>query len=771
MRTDERELDRLGATEAILALGNGHIGLRGTLDEGEPRHDPGTYLNGFYEERPLPHAELAYGYPESGQTVVNVTDGKLIRAIVGDAPLDLRYGTVLEHERLLDLRHGCLQRRTVWRTPGAATVELRSQRFVSLTRRTIAAISYELTPLDRPVYVAVQSDLLANEPVVSGPNGDPRAAAALGTVLRGELAVHHDDRAVLVHRTAASGLRVAAGMDHDLFVPDAADCTIEAGGDLARYTVAARLPAGRGLRLVKFLAYGWSSQRSAPALRDQVEGALATAALAGWEALAAEQREFLERFWEGADVEVGGDVHLQQAVRFGLFHVLQAGARNEQRPIPAKGLTGPGYDGHAFWDTETYVLPVLTYTAPEAARDALRWRHGTIDQARRRATELGQRGAAFPWRTIDGRECSGYWPAGTASFHVGADIADAVSRYVAVTGDDDFAAGCGTELLTETARLWASLGHFDGETFRIDGVTGPDEYTAVVDDNLYTNLMARRNLLEAAAACRRFPEAARRLGVEETEIDQWCVAATSMAIPYDEQLGVHPQSDGFTQHAEWDFEGTPAEHYPLLLHAPYFEIYRKQVVKQADLVLAMYLCGDAFDAAAKARNFAYYEARTVRDSSLSAAPQAIIAAEVGHLQLALDYWAETAFTDLADIHDNTADGLHIAALAGAWSVAVAGFGGMRDHGGRLTFSPRLPPGLSRLRFHLNRRGRRLQVTVDPVRASYRLLAGDALDCAHHGRPITVTRSPTVLDIPGLEEPRPVRQPAGRAPRRYVAGDR
>ncbi|MCC6437789.1 MAG: glycoside hydrolase family 65 protein [Acidimicrobiales bacterium] len=768
IRTDERELDRLGATESILALANGHIGLRGTLDEGEPRHDPGTYLNGFFEERPLPHAEVAYGYPESGQTVVNVTDGKLIRAIIGDAPLDLRHGRVLEHERALDLRRGALRRRTVWRSPGGATVELRSERFVSLTRRTVAAIHYELTPLDRDVYVALQSDLLANEPVLSGPSAgiDPRDGAALGPVLRSELAVHRDRRAVLVHRTAASGQRVAAGMDHVVDLPDAADCSIEAGDDLARFTVAARLPTGTSLRLVKFLAYGWSSRRSAPALRDQVEGALATAALAGYDELAAEQAAFLARFWARADVELEGDLQLQQAVRFGLFHVLQAGARNEQRPIPAKGLTGPGYDGHAFWDTETYVLPVLTYTAPEAARDALRWRHSTLEQARRRAIELGQRGAAFPWRTIDGRECSGYWPAGTASFHVGADIADAVARHVAATGDDEFDAGCGTELLVETARLWASLGHHDGRTFRIDGVTGPDEYTAVVDDNIYTNLMAQRNLREAVAACARRPATAERLGVDTAELTAWGAAADAMAMPYDSQLGVHPQSEGFTQHAEWDFEGTPASHYPLLLHAPYFEIYRKQVVKQADLVLALYLRGDAFTPDAKARNFVYYEARTVRDSSLSACPQAIIAAEVGHLELARDYWAETALTDLSDVHGNAAGGVHLAALAGGWLVAVAGFGGMRDHGGRLTFAPRLAPGLSRLRFHLTHRSRLLRVTIEARWATYELLDGDELVCAHHGEPITVTGEPARWPIPAAPVPPPVRQPAGRAPRRH-----
>ena len=304
-------------------------------------------------------------------------------------------------------------------------------------------------------------------------------------------------------------------------------------------------------------------------------------------------------------------------MRFGLFHVLQAGARAEGRAIPAKGLTGPGYDGHAFWDTESFVLPVLTYTRPTATRDALRWRHSTMPAARARAHELGLAGASFPWRTIAGEECSGYWPAGTAAFHVCADVADAVERYRAATGDEQFERECGLGLMVETARMWRSLGHYDPSGgFRIDGVTGPDEYSAIADNNVYTNLMAQRNLRAAAASAERHPDLSAVLDVGEEEIAGWRAAADSVVVPYDEDLGVHAQSSDFTMHEEWNFEGTPPARYPLLLHYPYFNLYRKQVVKQADLVLALHACGDAFTDEEKARDFTYYEARTVRDSSL-----------------------------------------------------------------------------------------------------------------------------------------------------------
>ena len=764
------QLDVLAQSESVLALSNGHIGLRGNLDEGEPFGLPGTYLNAFYETRPLPYAEAGYGYPEDGQTVVNVTNGKVIRLLVDDEPFDVRYGELLSHTRTLDLRAGVLRRTVHWRTPVGREIEIRSTRLVSFAQRSVAAIHYEVIPRDGPVRVVVQSELVANEPTPAQ-SKDPRAAAALASPLCAEQHSDHHLQAVLVHRTQASGLRMAAGMDHVVDGPDGTVTEMESHEDLARLTVSAELRDGQSLRLTKFLAYGWSSQRSVPSLRDQVDAALASAHRTGWEGLVESQQAYLDDFWAGADVELEGDVELQQAVRFALFHTLQAAARAEKRAIPAKGLTGPGYDGHCFWDTEAFVLPLLIYTAPRAARDALAWRHATIDLAVERARQLGLEGAAFPWRTIRGQECSAYWPAGTAAFHIGADIADAVTRYMNVTGDEDFERECGLELLVQTARLWRSLGHHDSKgAFHLDGVTGPDEYSAIADDNVYTNLMAQRNLESAADAAARHTRAARKLGVDAEEIAAWRDAAGAMHVPWDEELQVHPQAERFTKHADWDFDATEPDQYPLLLHFPYFDLYRKQVVKQADLVLALVTRGDAFTAEEKARDFAYYERLTVRDSSLSACTQAIVAAEVGHLQLAYDYFGEAALMDLGDLEHNTRDGLHMASLAGSWLAAVAGFGGTRDHGGRLSFAPRLPAEIERLCFRLRFRDRRLQVEVLPGEAHYTLLEGRQLGVHHNGDALQLKVGTTVsrpwkapATGPDPEQP-PGRAPARRRPR-------
>ena len=528
---------------------------------------------------------------------------------------------------------------------------------------------------------------------------------------------------MLVHTTKASKLTVGAAMDHLIEGPEGMATTIEAYEDLARLSVTATPAPGSPLRITKFLAYSWSGSRTVPAVRDEVAAALAGAVHTGWDALLEEQRKYLDAFWAVADIEIDGNAELQQALRFGLFHTLQAGARGERRAIPAKGLTGPGYDGHTFWDTEAFVLPLLTYHQPRSVSDALRWRHQTLELAREGARSLGLGGAAFPWRTIAGQECSGYWPAGTAACHINAAIANAVERYQRISGDEAFEREAGAELLVETARLWHSLGHHDAAgQFRIDGVTGPDEYSAIADNNVYTNLMAARNLNAAADTIERHPDLAKQLGVDAEEAASWRDAARAMRIPYDESLGVHPQSEGFTDHQVWDFDSTPAENYPLMFHYPYFDLYPSRVVKQADLVMALFVAGDAFTPEEKARDFAYYERLTVRDSSLSACIQAVVAAEVGHVELAYEYFAEAALIDLHDLGHNTRDGVHIASLAGACIAAIAGFGGLRDHSRTVVFMPRLPQALTRLAFILDwGKTTKMKIEVEPAQATYTLL--------------------------------------------------
>lgn len=773
---DGVDVDRLAHRESLFALSNGHIGWRGNLDEGDPRGEPGSYLNGVFEERPMPYAEEGYGYPEVGQSVVNVPNGQLVRLLVDDEPFDVREGTLSRHEQRLDLRDGTLRREVEWTSPAGRTVRFTTERLVSFTHRSIAAVRCVVEAVDGPARITLQSELLANEGL-EDVHPDPRVQDALEQPL--EPLEHHarGGAATLLHRTRRSRLGIAVAMDHVMHTTGATSPAVstDASADLARTTIGAELRPGERLEVVKLVGHEWSAELAPATLRARAEAAVDDALREGWAGLAAGQRARLDEHWACVDVEIDGSPRLQQAVRFALFHVFQSAVRLELRSVPGKGLTGKGYEGHTFWDFEAFVLPVLTSTLPEAAAQALRWRHATLEHARARAAHLRLGGATFAWRTIDGRESSGYWPASTAAFHVNADIAAAVLHYVRSSRDVAFEREAGLEILVETARLWLSLGRRDDDGgFHLDGVTGPDEYSALVDDNVYTNLMARRNLEGAAAVVRRHPDVAARLGVQSAEVEAWESAAAAVVVPFDERRGVHPQAARWTEQERWDFEGTRADEYPLQSHFPYVELYRKQVVKQADLVLALLFAHDAFTLDEKERAFAYYEALTVRDSSLSAVPQAVLAAELGHLELAADYLAEAATIDLDDLQGDADAGVHLASLAGVWIAIIAGFGGMREGDDGLSFAPRLPPGTTRIAFGIRVHGRVLRIEIEPERTTYRLEAGEPLAIRHFGDELELTAgdaisAPTAPLVVRGERPE---QPRHRAPRpfREALGD-
>ena len=366
-------------------------------------------------------------------------------------------------------------------------------------------------------------------------------------------------------------------------------------------------------------------------------------------------------------------------------------------------------------------MPFLAHTHPSLARQVLRFRIAMLGKARERAAQLTQRGALFPWRTINGEEASAYYAAGTAQYHIDADVAFAICKYTDVCDDPAFLTGEALPVLVETARLYADLGFFRGpeRSFQIHSVTGPDEYSAVVNNNLYTNLMAKANLARAAEAVRLlrdtdadgYSDLAANLLLTEDEVDYWEAAAAAMAIPYDEGFGVHPQDEDFLKREVWDLANTPAAKIPLLLHYHPLVIYRYQVLKQADAILALFLAGDAFTAEQKRADYEYYDPITTGDSTLSAVVESIIAAEVGYQDRALVSFLEGTFVDLADLHHNTSDGVHIASAGGVWNALVYGFGGLRDYRGRISIDPRLPQGWSSLRFGFRLQGSRVRLEL------------------------------------------------------------
>jgi len=549
----------------------------------------------------------------------------------------------------------------------------------------------------------------------------------------------HEQRMMLGYQCANSGMTIAVAAEHVLDTADVSEVIARCDEDHAKTVFRIDATEGTVTRLQKFVSY--HSSRGAPVreLSDRCDRTLDRAARLGVDHYVADQRAWFERFWAGADVEISDTTAkhraVQQAIRFNLFTLAQASARTDGLGIPAKGVTGSGYEGHYFWDTEAYVLPFLIYTSPEVARNALHFRAMMLPAARERAREMAHNGALYPWRTINGEEASAYYAAGTAQVHIDADIAYALMKYVRATDDAGFLAREGIDILVETARMWADLGFWrsNGESsFHIHGVTGPDEYTTVVNNNLFTNVMARFNLEQAATAVRRIrdhdPETwvrvAARLRIRDSEISEWQRCADGMTIPFDEGLGIHPQDDFFLDREVWDLSRTPMETRPLLLHYHPLVIYRFQVLKQADVVLALFLQGDRFTQEEKRADFEYYDPITTGDSTLSAVVQSVIAAEVGYHESALEYFHEALYVDLADLHHNTVDGLHIASTGGVWAALVQGFGGMRDYNGVLTFDPRLPATWPTLTYRFCWRGNRVLVELTQDRIRFSIVDGD-----------------------------------------------
>ena len=759
--------DTLAVAESVLTLSNGYVGIRGTLDEVEPSGMRGTYLSGVYGVHPLSYPEGGYGQPEEGQALLTVADGTPVRLLVDGSALDVRKVLPQVHERALDLRAGTLDRCVRWTAQSGTTVEVTSRRLVSLVERSVVAVRYEVRVVDAPApaHVVIRSELAAGEVTPTGvDNDDPRVADALGQAFEPRAQLGTANGGALVERTRRSGITVATAVAHEV---DGGRVSTHVDEQHVVTTVAADIRAGEGITVVKLVGYSWSHDAGSDSVLAEASAAVSSALDLGWEMLLARQRATLDELWATADVEVDGDPQLQQALRYTVFQLFCSAACISGAPVGAKGLTGSGYSGHTFWDVEGFLVPALTLLRPDAASRLLRWRSATLDLARERAGTLGLEGACFPWRTINGRETSAYWPASTAAMHVNADIARAFWLHQNVTGEDLVLLG-GVAVLVETARLWMSIGHEDAAGgWHLFGMTGPDEYTGVVDDNVFTNLMARRNLRWAADTCQRLPEHASELGVDDAEMAAWRSAADAVHVPWDEELHVHPSNANFTTYREWEFE-RERHSYPLQEHQHYATFYRRQVLKQADLVLALWWCRDEFTAEEVARDLDYYEARTVRDSSLSAAVQAVVCAQAQHPDLALRYLRECALVDLRDIQGDTAKGLHLAAVGGAWLAFVAGLGGLREDHAGLEIAPLLPSPLTRTAYHVTWRGRTLRVETAREGTTVTLARGEGpVTVVVDGTPLSVTaeapvRAPLRTPTPLLDEPR---QPVGRKPRK------
>lgn len=729
---------QLAVNESLFTLANGYIGVRGNFEEGYPADYPsiqGTYINGFYDTVPMAHAEKQVGDPETIQKQLNVIDAQGLQLYIGEdrEKVSLFHGELLHYERYLDLDSGSSFRRYRIMTPKGREVEMTFQRLVSFTTPELFVIHLEIRALNfqgPALLIATLDGDVQNHT----DDSDPRVASGHAKRLKIVETLADNEQTAIAAETLSSGLQCCC--TSTLSTPDGTETSPLATDTTASWRCSWQLE--ESAVFTKFIVYTDSLRHKDPIHQGRI--LLAQAASESFASHLQRQQRYMTDFWRQSDIVIDGDDGLQDGIRFNLFHLLQASGKDPHCSVAAKGLSGEGYEGHYFWDTEIYILPFFIMTHPELAKDLLMFRSRTLPDALDRAKELGHRkGALFPWRTISGKECSGFFPAGTAQYHISGDIAYAFVQYYLATGDLEFMVRHGAEVVFQTARLWLDTGHFSGGQFRIDSVTGPDEYTAIVNNNYYTNTMARynlrwavklRNLLESHDP-RALNTLLGRLDMAPEEFDACTQAANRMLLPYSEALDIHEQDDSFLNKAPWDFSRNPADGTPLLLRFHPLTLYRHQVCKQADVVLSHFLLEEDVPLSTLRNSYDYYEKITTFDSSLTACIYSIMASRLDLGQKALDYFNETVRLDLDNTHLNTKDGLHMASMGGTWMALIYGFSGLRLREGYLSLKPSLPESWQQMEFSLCYREAVLKIAMTQ----------DSLT-------VTVTGPPTELAVTG-----------------------
>lgn len=740
----ELDNENLLLNESLLSLGNGYLGVRGNFEEGYKdtyKSIRGTYINAFHDETEINYGEKLHGFPETQQKILNVIDGQFIHIYLDEELFSMFEGEVINVQRNLHMDAGFAERIVHWRSPNGKEVKIHFKRLISFVRRELFSVNINIEPLSHIQQLKIVSTVNGDVSNFVDKN-DPRVASGHAKRLHVTEVRKEEEFSIVKNSTYITKLEVACvtssviesgkymyeSKTADNYVEETYSCVGDETVQFTKYNV-----------YTDTLRHGETVIENAIAIQRQLKGS-------SFEDLLLEQREYLDNFWSKSDVKIDGDAQLQEGIRFNLFQLLQSVGKDPVSNIAAKGLSGEGYEGHYFWDTEIYMFPVFLMTSPEIAKNLLLHRYSILGSAKERAMEMGhEKGALFPWRTISGPESSSFFPAGTAQYHISADIAYSYIQYYLVTKDEAFLKEYMAEVLFETARLWGDVGHMKNGLFRIDSVTGPDEYTCVVNNNYYTNVMAKHNLLWAAKVYyllkeedgNHLKQLAERLELTELEVSKWTEAGEKMYLPYDETYKINAQDDSFLQKARWDLENTPKDKFPLLLNYHPLTLYRYQVCKQADTVLAHFLLEDEQDFETIKRSYDYYEQITTHDSSLSSCVFSIMASKLGYEKKAYDYFNETVRLDLDNTHGNTKDGLHMANMGGTWLAIVYGFAGLRVKEGGLSLTPSLPSEWDSLGFYLQYLGRLLKIHMDRTEVTYLVIEGEALTISHNGKSINL----------------------------------
>ncbi|MFA9465288.1 MAG: glycoside hydrolase family 65 protein [Velocimicrobium sp.] len=701
--------------ETLFHNANGYIGIRGCLEEEVPADWDtmrGTYINGFYDIIPMKQAENLCNFVEEKQTMLNVADTQTIRLIIDNETFSLDKGKLWKNTRTLNMEEGYTLREVVWESPKGKKVQIKVKRMASFSQLTLFSMEYEVTALNFTGNIKIESYHIADVTNYSNSN-DPRMAAESARHLILQDMIVTNDESIAVSKTQKSNLTMCSMVVHK--VQGNASTFAKKEGNKGIYLVEARVEEHSKLTLEKYSVFTDSIRYDnvVEAAKTDMEAILKNRLAYYYE----KQKIYLAHFWKQTEVEIYGDEGVNQAVNFNMYQLLQSAAKDCHCNIAAKGLSGEGYEGHYFWDTEMFLLPFFILTNPDLAKMLISYRYDTLDAARENAGRLGhKRGALYPWRTITGVECSGYFPSGTAQYHINGAVAYAVVNYYLTTGDLNFIVEKGAEIIFETARLWLDVGNYSKGKFVIHDVTGPDEYTCMINNNYYTNCAAKYNMRWAAKIYELLKKNAlieklsETLTLTEKEIDEMKNAAHNMFLPYDEELGINPQDDSFLTKPIWNLEQTPKDDFPLLLHYHPLHLYRHQVCKQADTVLAYFLFEEEDDDIMK-KSYEYYEKITTHDSSLSTCVFSIVASKLGMHQKGYDYFGDSAKLDLENTHGNTKDGIHTANMGGCYMAIVNGFAGLRIKEEGVSLTPFLPKEWKGYQFEFRYQGNLMKVIV------------------------------------------------------------
>jgi len=729
--------------EAIFSIGNGYMGMRGTLEEDYTGPDnsttPGMYVNGVYASEEIIYGEEAPKLPEKSQTIINIADWSKINIYLGKEKFDLLEGEVSNYERVLDMKKGVLERGLVWISPTGKKIQLQITRFLSQSSPHIGVIFYKFKPLNFSGSIKLVTESDGN----SQNYHFPRKKKLLSIE---EIGFQEEIEYVIQKANSTAiqiGIAVVNSFNTENMIRKESR-EVLSDKLVSQYDLDVR--EGEEYSLYRYLAVYTSLEMESNGsvtgdLKELVLSELKIELRKGSQVLLNEHQEFMKKYWEDMDIKIEGDPALQQGFRFNAFHLLQSTGRDARTNIAAKGLTGEFYEGHYFWDTEIYIIPFFLYSRPEIARNLLMFRYYNLEKARENARRMRLDGALYPWRTINGEEASGFFMGSTVQYHINADIAYAIYQYYTATEDKEFLYKYGAEILAETARMWAARGDYiplKGNKFCINEVCGPDEYKPGVNNNCYTNYMAKFNLQFALDVMKKlekeepvlYNELKERIKLKAEELIKWENAVDSMYLPFSEELGIHPQDDSFLFKKSVDISSIPAEEIPLVRNWHPLVIWRYQLIKQADVILLMLLLGDQFTLEEKKSNYDFYEPRTTHDSSLSPAIYSIIANEIGYLDEAYKYFMRTVRLDLDDYNKNTYQGLHTASMAGSWLSLIQGFAGFRNYAGQLYFSPQIPSRWERLEFKIKFQKRNLKIVISPENTEYKLISGDELKIFH-----------------------------------------